>query len=96
MRWQLVWSGGTNDDRNNLTKYDEWLNWKLNQTDYLLAACIKYLVYFSLSFEIDLQRYGIKAVVDLHTPPGARDPIKGDLFLINQTYQNHFYEISNM
>jgi hypothetical protein len=29
-------------DRDNLTFYDEWLNYKLNETDYLLAACIKY------------------------------------------------------
>jgi len=39
------------------------------------------------------KRYGIKAVVDLHTTPGARIVNKGDSFLLNLTYQNHFYEV---
>jgi len=78
MRWQMYWYQATFEERNNLTLYDDWLNHKLNETDYLLAACIK---------------YGIKVVVDLHTVPGGRDPIKGDMFLLNVTYQNHFYEV---
>lgn len=41
MRWQMVWDASF-DDRNNLTTYDNWLAFKLNETDYLLAACIKY------------------------------------------------------
>lgn len=32
-------------------------------------------------------------MLDLHTPPGGRDPVYGDLFLINQTYQDHFFEV---
>jgi len=71
IRWQMStgWLKTYKREKDyNLAKYDEWLSAELNDLDKVLAAC---------------KKYGILAVVDLHSPPGGRMPNK-DLVLTHE------------
>jgi len=59
IRWQLNWTPMKNAEEwaRDLDAYDRWLDGALDECDKALAAC---------------ERYGIKVLVDLHTPPGGR------------------------
>ncbi len=59
IRWQLNWTPMKKAEEwaKDLDLYDEWLDGALKECDKALDAC---------------ERYGIKVLVDLHTPPGGR------------------------
>jgi endoglucanase len=59
IRWQLNWTPMKRAEEwaKDLDDYDQWLDRALDECDKALAAC---------------EKYGIKVLVDLHTPPGGR------------------------
>jgi len=59
IRWQLNWTPMKQAEEwaKNLDDYDRWLDGALEECDKALEAC---------------EKYGIKVLVDLHTPPGGR------------------------
>ncbi|MBN2137810.1 MAG: cellulase family glycosylhydrolase [Sedimentisphaerales bacterium] len=59
IRWQLNWvpMKQAEDRAQDMDEYDRWLDGALAECDKGLAAC---------------EKYGIKVLVDLHTPPGGR------------------------
>lgn len=61
IRWQLNWTPMKQAEEwaRDLEAYDRWLDGALAECDKALAAC---------------EKYGIKVLVDLHTPPGGRAP----------------------
>ena len=59
----------------DLAEYDRWIDAKLNELDQVLTACA---------------RYGIKVVIDLHTPPGGRDESMDMTMFYDRKYQDHF------
>jgi hypothetical protein len=71
IRWQMVtrWGAGYKHELDyNLAKYNAWLDDELDDLEKALAAC---------------KKYGLLAVVDLHSPPGGRLPNR-DLVLIHE------------
>ena len=75
IRWQLKHKGVRYGADRNLKKYDRWLDWKLDELDKVLKAC---------------QRYGLKVVIDMHSPPGGRNH-NGDFAIFHEPlYQEHF------
>jgi endoglucanase len=61
IRWQLTWGGFPRSpaDTAELSAYEVWLNSALDRLDAMLPLC---------------DELGIKVVIDLHTPPGGRNP----------------------
>jgi len=61
VRWQLLWGGFPHGpaDRADVQEYEAWLESALQHLDRLLPVC---------------RELGIKVCIDLHTPPGGRDP----------------------
>ncbi len=59
IRWQLNWvpMKAAEEWAADLERFDKWLDGALVECDKALAAC---------------EKYGIKVLVDLHTPPGGR------------------------
>jgi len=59
IRWQLNWAPmkAAEEWAADLERFDKWLEGALVECDKALAAC---------------EKYGIKVLVDLHTPPGGR------------------------
>ncbi|HPB30821.1 MAG TPA: cellulase family glycosylhydrolase [Candidatus Sumerlaeota bacterium] len=75
IRWQITRNWGLADTDRDLAEYDRWLNGRLVELDRALVAC---------------RRYGIKVVVDMHTPPGGRYE-NSDLAIFHEKmYQDHF------
>ena len=75
IRWQLTRNWGQPGTDRDLAEYDKWLGGRLDELDKALEAC---------------RRYGIKAVVDMHSPPGGRYP-NNDLAIFNEpVYQDHW------
>ncbi len=61
VRWQLLWRGFPHGpaDQADVPEYEAWLESALRHLDQLLPVC---------------RQLGIKVCVDMHTPPGGRDP----------------------
>lgn len=57
IRWQMTRRWGVPGTDRDLDEYNQWIDGKLAELDKALVACNK---------------YGIKVVVDLHSPPGGR------------------------
>ncbi len=75
IRWQLTRNWGRPGTDRDLAEYDRWLAGRLDELDQALAAC---------------RRYGLKVVLDLHSPPGGRYA-NNDLAIFNEPiYQNHY------
>jgi hypothetical protein len=75
IRWQLTRNWGKAGTDRDLAEYDRWLNGKLDALDQVLEAC---------------RKYGIKVVVDMHSPPGGRYP-NHDLAIFHEpAYQDHW------
>lgn len=75
IRWQITRNWGRAGTDRDLAEYDRWLTGELNDMDKALEAC---------------RRYGIKVVVDMHSPPGGRYP-NHDLAIFNEPkYQDHY------
>ena len=78
IRWQFMRSWGTPNTDRDTADYNRWLNGELNYLDNLIPYC---------------KKYGIKLVLDMHSPPGGRyensdmamfyEPIYADLFVKN-------------
>jgi hypothetical protein len=78
MRWQLTRNWGQAGTERDLAEYDQWLEAKLTELDQGLEACA---------------RYGIKVVVDLHSPPGGRFANKDMAMFFEPLYQDHFVAV---
>jgi len=80
IRWQMVtnWGAGYKYDQDyNLDKYNAWLDSELDDLEKALVAC---------------KKYGILAVVDLHSPPVGRMENR-DLVMIHEPkYREAFVE----
>lgn len=75
IRWQITRNWGRAGTDRDLDEYDRWLAGRLDEMDKALAAC---------------RRYGIKVVVDMHSPPGGRYK-NNDLAIFNEPlYQDHW------
>ncbi len=75
IRWQLTRNWGKPGTDRDLAEYDRWLDGRLDELDKALGACL---------------RYGIKVVVDMHSPPGGRYQ-NNDLAIFNEPqYQDHW------
>ena len=75
IRWQITRNWGRAGTDRDLAEYDRWLGGRLDELDRALEAC---------------RRYGIKVVVDMHSPPGGRYP-NNDLAIFHEPlYQDHW------
>ena len=75
VRWQITRNWSRPGTDRDLAEYDRWLDGRLDELDKALESC---------------RRYGIKVVVDLHSPPGGRYP-NNDLAIFNEVkYQDHY------
>jgi endoglucanase len=75
IRWQMTRNWGQAGTDRRLTEYDRWLSGKLDELDQALVAC---------------RRYGIRVVVDMHSPPGGRYE-DGELAIFHEPlYQRHW------
>ena len=65
VRWQLIWNGFTNGPADTATveEFDAWIDKQCEQLDRMLP---------------ELERYGVRVCLDLHTPPGGRMPREND------------------
>ena len=78
IRWQLTRNWGQPGTDRDLTEYERWLDGRLDELDHALDAC---------------RRYGLKVVVDMHSPPGGRYP-DNDLAIFNEpVYQDHWVAV---
>ncbi|MCC7492090.1 MAG: cellulase family glycosylhydrolase [Fimbriimonadaceae bacterium] len=78
IRWQLTRNWGVAGTDRDLDEYDRWITAEMADLDQVLAAA---------------QRYGIKVVIDLHSPPGGRLPGM-DLAIFHEArYQDHFVKV---
>jgi endoglucanase len=78
IRWQITRNWGQAGTDRDLEEYDRWLEGKLTDLDHALEACA---------------RYGIKVVVDLHSPPGGRYANRDMAIFHEALYQDHFVAI---
>lgn len=78
IRWQLTRNWGRAGTDRDLAEYDRWLASRLDELDKALDAC---------------KRYDIKAVVDMHSPPGGRYA-NNNLAIFNEPqYQDHWVAV---
>lgn len=77
VRWQLTWNGFPHSpaDDGDLAAYDAWLEGALKHVDELLPVCAK---------------LGIKVVIDIHTPPGGRNPANECRVFHEKRFQDDF------
>lgn len=75
IRWQMTRNWGRAGTDRDLEEYDKWMDGELRDLDQALDAAL---------------RYGLKVVVDVHTPPGGRYE-NMDLAIFHEPkYQDHF------
>lgn len=75
IRWQLTRNWGKPGTDRDLAEYDRWLDGRLDELDTALVAS---------------SRYGIRVVIDMHSPPGGRTA-SNDLAIFNELpYQDHW------
>lgn len=81
IRWQMTTHWGA-DYKHELDydpeKYNHWLEAELDDLDRVLTAC---------------RKYGILAVVDLHSPPGGRLPNRDLVMLHEEKYLDSFVAV---
>jgi endoglucanase len=77
IRWQLVRAWGVPGTDRDLAEYDEWIASKCAELVEVLEAC---------------KTYGIKAVIDLHSPPGGRYQDNAVAMFYEKRYNDHFVE----
>ncbi len=81
IRWQMTRNWGRAGTDRDLAEYDRWLESELEDLDRVLAAGL---------------RYGLKVVVDMHTPPGGRYE-NMDLAIFHEPlYQDHYVALWKM
>jgi endoglucanase len=75
IRWQLTRNWGQAGTERDLAEYDQWFTKELTDLDLVLDACLE---------------YGIKVVIDMHSPPGGRYE-NSDLAIFHEpVYQDKF------
>lgn len=65
-------------DPTDMAAFDQWLNSKLNEVDQVMDYC---------------QKYGIKVIIALMTPPGGRDDKNRTLIFYNKIYNDKLISI---
>lgn len=75
IRWQMTRNWGRTGTDRDLAEYDRWMESELADLDKALEAC---------------GRYGIKVVVDMHSPPGGRHANHELAIFHEAKYQDHF------
>ena len=75
IRWQLTRAWGKANTDRDLDEYDQWIDRRLDELQKTLVAC---------------QKYNIKVVIDLHSPPGGRDEESDMTMFYDKKYQDHF------
>jgi hypothetical protein len=75
IRWQITRNWGKAGTEMDLAEYDRWFDGKLDELDAALAVC---------------KVSGLKAVIDVHTPPGGRDADMDMVMFLDKKYQDHF------
>ena len=80
VRWQLNWTPmkKAEDAAQDLDAYDAWLDGALSECDKALDAC---------------EKFGLMALVDLHTPPGGRAGLGVCRMFAEQHYQDKLVEV---
>jgi len=80
IRWQLNWT--PLDDKQELSRdlraYDAWLLERLDVFDEVLATC---------------EKYGIKVVLDLHSPPGGRAEDQAQRLFSKRRFQDKLVQV---
>ena len=78
IRWQITRNWGRAGTDRDLKEYDQWFARELADLDLALDAC---------------QRFGIKVVIDMHSPPGGRYE-NSDLAIFHEPlYQDKFVSL---
>jgi endoglucanase len=77
VRWQLLWGGFPHGpaDSADVAAYDRWLESALAHLDRLLPVC---------------REVGIRVVIDMHTPPGGRNPSSQYRMFTDKQFQEAF------
>ena len=78
IRWQITRNWGRTGTDRSLEEYDKWFDGRLDELDQALEAC---------------RRYGIRVVVDMHSPPGGR--LEGSELAIfhEKLYADHWVKL---
>ncbi len=75
IRWQITRNWGQVGTERDLEEYDQWFTKELSDLDLVLDAC---------------EKFGIKVVIDMHSPPGGRYE-NSDLAIFHEPlYQDKF------
>jgi endoglucanase len=75
IRWQITRNWGRVGTDRDLADYDRWLDSELEDLDKVLDASL---------------RYGLKVVVDMHSPPGGRYQNRDLAIFHEAVYQDHY------
>jgi len=75
IRWQITRNWGRVGTERDLPEYDRWFAAELDDLDKVLDAA---------------KRYGLKVVVDMHSPPGGRYENKDLAIFHEPLYQDHY------
>jgi endoglucanase len=75
IRWQITRNWGRTGTDRDLDEYDRWIDSELEDLDKALAAA---------------HRYGLKVVVDMHSPPGGRYENRDLAIFHEPVYQDHY------
>ena len=75
IRWQITRNWGRAGTDRDLQEYDRWFDSELADLDKVLEASL---------------RYGLKVVVDMHSPPGGRHENMDLAIFHEQVYQDHY------
>jgi aryl-phospho-beta-D-glucosidase BglC (GH1 family) len=78
IRWQITRNWGRPGTDRDLPEYDRWIASELDDLDKALAAA---------------QRYGLKVVIDMHSPPGGRYENNDVAIFHEPLYQDHFVDL---
>ena len=78
IRWQMTRNWGKTGTERDLTEYNRWIDAELDDLDKVLEAA---------------GRYGIKVVVDLHSPPGGRVENRDLAICHEPVYQDAFVAV---
>ena len=79
VRAQLCRNWGKIGTERDLEEYDQWLNAKLD--------------HYEKMFRIGYEKYGLRFVIDLHTPPGGRNENMDMAMFYEKPYADHFIEV---
>jgi len=78
IRWQITRNWGRPGTDRDLEEYDRWIDSELDDLDKALDAA---------------QRYGLKVVIDMHSPPGGRYENNDVAIFYEPLYQDHFIDV---